>query len=62
MRMRIPGLVITLVSLFGATALADDLESEMPEAAQTTAAIDTQVMALSLDEAVEFALEYNLDV
>jgi len=60
--MRIPGLVITLVSLFGAAALADDLESEIPEAAQTTAAIDTQVMALSLDEAVELALENNLDV
>jgi len=62
MRMRTLGLVITLASLFGAAALADDLEPEMSEPAQTTAAIDAQVMPLSLDEAVEFALENNLDV
>jgi outer membrane protein TolC len=69
MRICIFGLVVTLLSLFGAVASADDLGSELPKPAQampepneSTGATAVQLMALSLDRAVELALENNLDV
>ena len=69
MRIRLPGLVFTLFVLFDAFALADDLGSgsqepdlTMSEPTQPTASTNSHVMPLTLDEAVELALENNLDV
>jgi outer membrane protein TolC len=62
MRLSLPRLVVSLVSLFGAAALADDLGLESPEPTPTPAAIEAQAMPLPLEEAVMLALQNNLDV
>jgi outer membrane protein TolC len=77
MTFRVSWLILSLASVISTAALADDLDFESIDPAANPAAVDSspddddasapdtddgQIMRLSLDESIRYALENNLDV